>query len=354
MDQKIVFKYGLQSEYDSLGSGRSADILFFVTDSQRLYRGDLLMATGKDVSSVASGLMGPEQLALLNELAAEMPKKVDKQLVGPNGISTILQERDGGGAHFSHNDGSESYVGVNDGGKDGMMAQIYADVKEDGSWVGSRINVYHNGIYYVSKENQKAGFAKNAAEMEIATKKDIADLGKVLRFRGVFNSLDEVTDPQHGDVAIVAAKEYIYVVSGGIAEWKEFGDVAEYATKEELTAAKVELGQRIDKKVDGELQGIAGKSLMFNEKDGGGSKFEGANNVVAYVGTHDNIGGEIGTQIYVDKANGTESTIIDVTQNGAYYTKGTIVPGAQRDIAENEIATKKDVADGAPKWEPIA
>lgn len=169
----------------------------------------------------------------INDLLA---KKVDKRLEGDNGVAEIFNEKDGGGAHFIHNDGSESFVGVNDGGKDGMMAQIYADIKEDGAWVGSRINVYHNGIYYVSKAAQKAGAAKDAADREIATIADIKALGKVLRFRGIFNSLDEVTNPEHGDVAIVGNKEYIYVIQGGVAEWKEFGDVSEYATKAEFDA----------------------------------------------------------------------------------------------------------------------
>lgn len=170
-----------------------------------------------------------------------LAKKVDKRLEGENGVAEIFNERDGGGAHFIHKDGSESFVGVNDGGKDGMMAQIYADVKENGAWFGSRINVYHDGIYYVSKAAQKAGAAKNEPDREIATIADIKALGTVLRFRGVFESLDEVENPQNGDVAIVGAKEYVYVVDGDIGVWKEFGDVSAYATKAELEAAVAQL-----------------------------------------------------------------------------------------------------------------
>lgn len=117
--------------------------------------------------------------------------------------------------------------------------------------------------------------------------------------------------------------------------------LADYVTDAELAQALAQIAQDY---VKGKLVGSKGKSFIFNEQDGGGAKFEGNDGVVSYVGTHDNIGGEVGAQIYVDKANGEESTIIDITQNGAYYTKGEIKPGAQRDVEANEIATKGDIA----------
>lgn len=97
-------------------------------------------------------------------------------VVGTNGTGLIFNEADGGGAKFEHNDGTEAFVGVNDGGEQGMMAQIYADKSVDGHWVGSRINVYHDGIYYVSKTAQANGSVKNDPDCEIATKGDLADI----------------------------------------------------------------------------------------------------------------------------------------------------------------------------------
>ena len=107
------------------------------------------------------------------ELEAEDAKKVDKAITGTNGKAEIFNEADGGGAHFIHNDGTEAFVGVNDGGESGMMAQIYADKKINGAWVGSRINVYHDHIYYVNKADQQAGAAKDAAGQEIVVKKQL-------------------------------------------------------------------------------------------------------------------------------------------------------------------------------------
>ena len=96
-----------------------------------------------------------------------------KSVTGTNGTGLIFNESDGGGAKFEHNDGTEAFVGVNDGGENGMMAQIYADKSVNGQWVGSRINVYHDGIYYVSKTAQAAGSVKNDPDCEIATKGDL-------------------------------------------------------------------------------------------------------------------------------------------------------------------------------------
>lgn len=97
-----------------------------------------------------------------------------KSITGTNGTGLIFNEADGGGAKFEHSDGTEAFVGVNDGGEQGMMAQIYADKSVNGQWVGSRINVYHDGIYYVSKTAQANGSVKNDPNCEIATKGDVA------------------------------------------------------------------------------------------------------------------------------------------------------------------------------------
>lgn len=110
------------------------------------------------------------------DLTAALTKKVDKESPGTNGTAYIFNESDGGGARFVHNDGSEAFVGVNDGGKDGMMAQIYADELVEGKWVGSRINVYHDKIYYTNKEAVENGVARNNADYEIATKGDIQSI----------------------------------------------------------------------------------------------------------------------------------------------------------------------------------
>ena len=157
-------------------------------------------------------------------------------------------------------------------------------------------------------------------------------------------------------------------IGDGATTWNNLGYVADYdaiidaieakldVDEASIAELKTNLAAEIARatgveasKVDKELSGTNGKSYIFNEADGGGSKFVDSTGAAVYVGTHDSIGGVAGVQIYADKdAASSESTIIDVTKNGAYYTKGTILPGAQRDVEANEIATKGDVANVLP------
>lgn len=57
----------------------------------------------------------------------------------------------------------------------------------------------------------------------------IAGISGSMHFRGVFASLDAVTDPVAGDVVIVGVKEYVY--GGEPATWHELGDESIYALK---------------------------------------------------------------------------------------------------------------------------
>lgn len=57
----------------------------------------------------------------------------------------------------------------------------------------------------------------------------IAGISGSMHFRGVFDSLDAVTDPAAGDVVIVDVKEYVY--GGEPAAWHELGDETIYALK---------------------------------------------------------------------------------------------------------------------------
>lgn len=93
---------------------------------------------------------------------------------GTNGTALIQNEPTGGGPKFHHNDGTESFVGVNDGGANGMVAQIYADKQVDGNWIGSRLNVYQKGMFYHNAEDKaNEGYVADDPAHEIATLGDI-------------------------------------------------------------------------------------------------------------------------------------------------------------------------------------
>ena len=98
---------------------------------------------------------------------------VPRNMNGTNGKALIFNETDGGGAKFEHNDKTWSFTGVNDGGANGIAAQIYAIDKD--SKTGARIDVYTDGMYY-TVGNAGAGARKTEAN-KIATIGDIAAVG---------------------------------------------------------------------------------------------------------------------------------------------------------------------------------
>lgn len=110
----------------------------------------------------------------------ELNTKVTQDIQGTNGTAKVWNESSGGGAKFIHNDGTESFVGVNDGGANGMVAQIYADKQVDGNWIGSRLNVYQKGMFYHNAEDKaNEGYVADDPAHEIATLGDVEEASKV-------------------------------------------------------------------------------------------------------------------------------------------------------------------------------
>lgn len=95
--------------------------------------------------------------------------------------------------------------------------------------------------------------------------------------------------------------------------------------------------------VEREIQGANGKALIFNEEDGGGSKFEHIDGSLSYLGTND--GGENGItgQLYSVKKvdNKYVGTRINMTNTGFYYLANK---NSSAYTADDEIATKGDIA----------
>lgn len=107
----------------------------------------------------------------------DLSNTVEFKVQGTNGTAVIQNEPTGGGSKFWHTDGSEAFIGVNDGGKNGMMGQIYADIKdENDNWIGSRVNIYQKGIFYHNAEDKAgADYVADDPAHEIATLGDIPE-----------------------------------------------------------------------------------------------------------------------------------------------------------------------------------
>lgn len=65
--QNVRFYFGTQAKYDAL-TERNPLALYFIEDTKRLYKGDVLMATGADATSMASGLLSAEDYVELQKL----------------------------------------------------------------------------------------------------------------------------------------------------------------------------------------------------------------------------------------------------------------------------------------------
>lgn len=67
MAENVRFYFGAQAKYDALAEKNSL-ALYFIEDTQRLYKGDVLIATGANATSLAAGLMSAEDKARLDSL----------------------------------------------------------------------------------------------------------------------------------------------------------------------------------------------------------------------------------------------------------------------------------------------
>ena len=102
----------------------------------------------------------------------KLANKTDYIVNGGNGRALMFNESDGGGAKFEHNDGTWSFVGVNDGGQNGIAGQIYALKKNaENKFEGSRIDITNGAMYYTVTSDGAAD--RMVPENEIAVKGDI-------------------------------------------------------------------------------------------------------------------------------------------------------------------------------------
>ena len=89
-----------------------------------------------------------------------------------------------------------------------------------------------------------------------------------------------------------------------------------------------------------EINGTNGKALVFNESDGGGTKFEHRDGTWSFAGVNDGGANGVAGQIYAIDSGTKTGTRINVTKGGIYYTNGKNNMSYE---AADEIATKRDI-----------
>lgn len=191
----VLFRVGSASEYSSLAS-KDQLTFYYLQDSQRLYLGEVEITSAAaladvvadvaqnaadiaDIQAVLATIQGDDSVSgsmrnliklASNTLMAEINKKTTQEIVTANGKSLVWNEASGGGAKFEHADGTWSFVGVNDGGENGLAGQLYVVKKNDetNKYEGTRLNLTKGGFYYV-----KGDSAAYTAGDELATLKDV-------------------------------------------------------------------------------------------------------------------------------------------------------------------------------------
>jgi hypothetical protein len=114
MSQNVRFYFGTQAKYNALQE-RNPLALYFIEDTQRLYKGNILLAVGTDATSMASGLMSSEDKVKLDTLVT------NGNLTAVDN-SIIISTTDGGksiGVQVSKTEGN--LIKVKD---DGLFANI--------------------------------------------------------------------------------------------------------------------------------------------------------------------------------------------------------------------------------------
>ena len=429
----IQFLKGISSSYFAPGFTPVADVFYYLTDTHDFYLGTRKLSNDEDLAVAIQNIaQNAADIATINNqitrIDADLAKKVEGRITGTNGTALVFNESDGGGAKFEHQDGTWSFVGVNDGGKNGITGQIYSVMMENGVATGTRLNMTNGGFYYTSGKSNSSYDALD----EIATKRDIEASGdaasktvylkdateagsQYAREYRLYQGADPVDMSQNvylgaitidkdkfleraavvtvtnhvdseGDPADVADGTYIKMVMQNQSEalYLDVHSLIEDFTVQpnaiqiqltlsanrELSATivagsvgtteltdgavtKAKLAQAvqdtIDNKTDHMVNGVSGKSLIFNESDGGGAKFEHNDGTWSYCGVND--GGENGItgQLYTvkkvdDKYVGTR---LNMTKDAFYYLANK---NSSAYTANDEIATKGDVEASKLVW----
>ena len=102
--QNVKFYFGTQAKYDALIE-KNGMALYFIEDTNRLYKGSVLIASGSTATSMASGLMSSEDKIKLDEIVAGGGLN---KLAPVDGTIVISDKVDGG-----------KYIGVAISNKDG-------------------------------------------------------------------------------------------------------------------------------------------------------------------------------------------------------------------------------------------
>lgn len=208
----VKFYFGSQAKFDALIE-KDALALYFITDTQRLYKGDVLLGTGAEVTEQAAGLLSAEDYKQLKKLIAAGPAKTLTPVDG-----SIYIEND--------------KIGVNVSSVKGNLVAV----KDDGLFVA---------IESVSID-QVAGLKD-----ELDSIKDAAEGG--IRYKGsVATVADLPADASQGDLYEVLEDNSEWCFNG--EKWFEYGSTDGFTP---IAGAGIDIdGSKISVKISNEANGL--------------------------------------------------------------------------------------------------
>lgn len=216
----VRFYFGAQAKYDALVE-KNPIALYFIEDTQRLYKGDVLMATGADATALAAGLMSAADKEKLDSLTVDGGIR---KLTAVDGTIVMTDTEDGGksiGVAISSKEGN-SLVAV-EGGLFVPTAQEvsvpeYAiekqEVAEDGYATSYKLKRSVNGesTYVGDTINIAKDMVLQGATLEVVAESDVPYVGAI------------VGDPYIDMVFNDAAESHIYIPVKGLVDTYTAGD----------------------------------------------------------------------------------------------------------------------------------
>ena len=196
MSQNVLFKVGTRAQFDAIVT-KNQNTLYWLSDTQELYKGDILFGTGAFASETASGLLSSEDYKKLQELihagAAINLEPVDG--------SIVIEDKK---------------IGVGLSAVEGNILII----KEDGLFATVDIKPLENRLTTV--EGSLDIVDKDISDIKL----DIADIKESLvggiHYRGSVETKDKLpANPQQGDLYECIDTGIEYCWNG--TEWFEYG-----------------------------------------------------------------------------------------------------------------------------------
>lgn len=249
VNEAIKFRFGLQSNFDSIQK-KEVNTIYFCTDSQRLFLGDMEYSRPVISSSSLPEDYKPKDTLCYNTSdkglylwSGSAWQLVAKQLTIDPSDFVAANEPITAGTHAKI---SYDEKGLVTGGSE-LTASDIPNItmnKITDAGTAAKKDVATDAIIQDSSDVNLV----TAAQVATFVKSQISGISGAMHFKGIVTELPESGSP--GDVVVIGNKEYVYVDNK--KKWKELGDETIYAIKGEIKNSDIASDANIDQsKING-------------------------------------------------------------------------------------------------------